>query len=361
MATNNPPTNGIPPISQTSPAVWEARRRKQYDDGVVYDTLIRGEDLGYIVRKHANPPDLIEHLIPGIGVFMIHGQPRAKKSLVVLELLMGMATGSSPFGIERLRVATQHTVLYVAADDDFGTVHARLSMLAAAKGLETYPNWLTMMRVRKFSLDDEYWVTKLIDDCKRIQVRCIVFDPFRRITAHADKGPGELNPTADVLRKIGLDTGAVIGLVHHDVRPGTRTAKRREDLPQLASGGGIFGLVDAPIHVRRVDENRVEVTPAEYKLSATPDRFRLRFDFTGPNGEPALIIRGETVKVRSADPLADRIVALLSEGSAPSGTWVAKRLAAGKHAVLDALDELRTAGVVRAEQYGSSVMWRLNK
>jgi AAA domain len=335
-------------------------RLKSLADGAIYDRLLTPSELKLVLEKHPPQPDLIAPLIPGRGVFMLHGQPRSRKSLVALELLMALALGVPPLGSSRFSVAGRIPVAYVSAEDDFAVVEKRLRLLARTHGIAEPPEWLYTMKVQKFSLDDEVWVNSFVHDCIRFGVRCIVFDPFRRMTACADSGPAELKPASDALRTIADKTKAVIGLIHHDVRPGTRAVRRREDLPQLASGGGIFGIADAPIHLRKLDPNRVEVTPAEYKLSATPDRFRVRMEFTDDLGREVLRLTDEAIKTRNADgPLGDRIMTLLARGTAPSGSYMARELRAGKGAINRELGRLLAEGRVVRRSYGTSYMWSL--
>lgn len=339
-----------------------AERLRQFDEGFIFDRAISGAELGLVVRNSPVRQPLVSPILPGVGTFMLHGQPRAGKSLLVLELLMSIAGGAPPFGCGRFHVPSPAPVLYVSGDDDLGVVHKRLQYLAFAHGLGRIPRWFYVIRPLAFCLDQVRWVDQLIRDCVEHKIRCVVLDPLRRFTAGADQGPAELKPFADALHRIRMETQAVIGLIHHDVRPGTRTVRRRQDLPQLASGGGIFSIVDAPLHVRKIDETRVEVTPAEYKLSATPDRFRVRLQFADEYGGDALRLVDETIKRRqSGSTLQERILKLLAEEPAPSASYIAKRLEAGKGAVLRALKELQGAGVLQKIPYGTAHMWRLAK
>lgn len=115
--------------------------------------------------------------------------------------------------------------------------------------------------------------------------------------------------------------------------------------------------MDAPIHVKKIDEFRSEVTPAEYKLAATPDRFRLRFSFP-TDTDPALSIATEHAKPRSTRrELRERVLHELALGPAPSGSHLATRLGARKGNVLEALEALRAEGKVVRTPYGKSFMW----
>jgi hypothetical protein len=63
------------------------------------------------------PPDIVPHLIPGMGITMIHGQPRDMKTLCRQEITRAASTGDAAFGLEQFRVAAP-VVTWVLTEED---------------------------------------------------------------------------------------------------------------------------------------------------------------------------------------------------------------------------------------------------
>src|SRR3954447_17636216 len=87
------------------------------------------------------------------------------------------------------------------------------------------------------------------------------------------------------------ETGSVVLVVHHDVKP---TAGKPDDRakPHRASGGGIFSIADAPIHAELIGPgSRVVLTPSHYKFSVPPDPFIVRLETDDPH-RPTPVLAG---------------------------------------------------------------------
>jgi RecA-family ATPase len=95
----------------------------------------------------------------------------------------------------------------------------------------------------------------------------VTFDPLRSLTAAADQAR-ELKPIVTFLRRLMRETGCAVLIVHHHTKPGEKPDQRRR--PQRASGGGIFSIADAPIHVETIDQNRRLLVPTAFKFCADP-------------------------------------------------------------------------------------------
>jgi hypothetical protein len=214
---------------------------------------------------------IFPELLPVGVVMLIHGEPRARKSLVAFELALSAATGTAPFGLARLAPAAPVGVLYVQEEDPRPLTRARLRALLA-KRCPFPPGTLHVAVRRGISLDDPGWVERLVADIKRLDVKLLVLDAARRLSARTDEGPSKVREVVAVLRRIVTTTGCSLIVVHHDVKPpqnGQDTRRRS----QRASGGDWFAGCECPVHVERVGARESLVFPEDFKFTADPAPF----------------------------------------------------------------------------------------
>jgi len=302
----------------------------------------------FMKRVASRPPPrmLVEGLVPEDAIMMFHGQPRAGKTLAVLELLLAMATGTPAFGLERLCPLGPMPVGYVGEEDSERRTWERLRLLLSGRGLNVPPLNLHLSVGHGVDLDDTGWQQHIIEMARKLGLRFLAFDPLRGLTARADQGPAELRPVAHFLRCFQRETGCAVGLVHHDTKPPPGKPDTRTR-PQRASGGGIFSIVDAPIHLERIDASRTMLVPSGYKFSEDPMPLTSTFRKDGP---PTTWIRldGEDTSELTAKSQADReaILAHLQANPWISTSAVAQAVKKGREKVTHALERLRDAGDV---------------
>jgi hypothetical protein len=200
---------------------------------------------------------------------MLHGQPRDGKSWTALEFALAVALGDYAFGVARLRAPAALPVLIIGDEDASAVVAHRLKLMLRGRGATIEPSNIYLLVGQGCDLDDRGWQTHLVDEIKRLGIRLVILDPLRSLTSAVDQGPRELQPFARFLRSLVRDTGCCVLSVHHDSKPQAGTADRRRRA-QRASGGAIFSIMDAPIHVERVD-GRSTLTPDGFKHCADPE------------------------------------------------------------------------------------------
>lgn len=281
-------------------------------------------------------------------IAMLHGQPRDGKSWLSLEIAVAVAVGPdvAAFGLDRYRVDTPRPVLLANGEDGPATVVDRVRALLSGHGLSDWPANLHIIG-RGLDLDDPTQQARIIAEAKRLGAALVILDPLRSLTACVDQGPADLRPFGGFLRRLVRETGAALLLVHHDVKPpanGPDTRRRA----QKASGGALFSIVDAPIHVERVDERRSLVAPDGFKFTADPAAFVV--ERTDVAGGVQLRADDMPASTNAADvTLQARIRAHLSEAGgagAGSGSAIAKALHVRKESAFDALDAMERAGIV---------------
>ncbi len=292
-------------------------------------------------------PMLIADLLPGDGITLVHGQPRTRKTLCIQAVLLALASGRAAFDCERFQVACARPVLYITQEDAVTRVRERFAALAAGLGLDCLPELLHVAAHSGFDFDDPAYQERLITETRSEGYALVGFDPLRSLTAVADQGPAELKPLAKYLRRFQHETKAAACIVHHDTKPPTN-GKDARARPQRASGGGIFSIADAPIHVDALDGRTSLIVPTAWKFGADPAPFVLRLESDGPEHPRCLRFNVQSVDARNAGDmlLHSKIVEYLCEREGCSGSAIAKGIHANKAQTLSALERLATLGRV---------------
>jgi len=272
--------------------VTELPRLDLSSSGLVVDYI---ETAAAFIAEDDPPLDfIIPELLPVGVIELIHGEPRARKSLAALELALAAATGTAAFGLPRFTPAEPVTVLYVQEEDPRPLTRPRLRALLQARCGEA-PDTLHVAVRRGVDLDDAIWVDRLITDLKRLGAKLLVLDAARRLSAKTDEGPGKVRELTRVLRLIVIASGVSIVIVHHDVKPPTNGQDQRRR-SQRASGGDWFAACECPVHVEKIGARESLVFPQDFKFTADPAPFTFTCDIT--NG---LITRLAGVDTTSED------------------------------------------------------------
>ncbi len=221
---------------------------------------------------------IFPELLPTSVIMLLHGEPRARKSLVAFELALAAATGTAPFGLARFNVTGPVDVLYIQEEDPRPLTRVRLRALIATRGAP--PATLHVAVRRGVNLDDPAWVARLVADVRRLNVKLLVLDAARRLSAKTDEGPAKVRELVAALRAIVTATGVCIVIVHHDVKPPQNGQDQRRR-SQRASGGDWFAACECPVHVERVSSHESLVFPEDYKFTSDPAPFTFTCETDG--------------------------------------------------------------------------------
>ncbi len=221
-----------------------------------------------------DPPQhvVFPELLPCGVVMLVHGEPRARKSLTAFELALSAATGTAPFGLTRFAPAGPVVVVYVMEEDPRPLTKVRARALVRDRCGDVEPDTLHVSVRRGVSLDDAAWVERLIADLVRLDAKLLVLDAARRLSALTDEGPAKVRELIGVLRRIVTRAGVTIVVVHHDVKP-SQTGQDQRRRSQRASGGDWFAGCECPMAVERIGERDSLVFPQDYKFAADPEPF----------------------------------------------------------------------------------------
>ncbi len=215
---------------------------------------------------------IIPEILPHGVIMLIHGEPRARKSLVAFELALAAATGSAAFGLTRFEPAEPVTVLYVQEEDPRSLTRPRLRPIVETRCGDCLPETLHVVVRRGVDLDDPIWVDRLITDLKRLGAKLLVLDAARRLSAKTDEGPAKVRELTKVLRLIVTAAGVSIAIVHHDVKPPPNGQDQRRR-SQRASGGDWFAASECPMHVEKIGKHESLVFPQDFKFGDDPAPF----------------------------------------------------------------------------------------
>ena len=281
------------------------------------------------------------------------GQPRDGKSWIAQGIALAATQGVDFCG----RFKTTPCPALVCGNEDTEAITAsRLKMLLAG---QEAPDSLRLFIGRGLWLDDADWQQKLLHEVDQLDIGLVILDPLRSLTAAVDQGPAQLQPLALFLRKLMRKTGCGILCVHHDTKPSTMPAPDDRRHAQRVSGGGLFSIIDSPIHVQHVDDEKSLCVPDGFKHTETPAPFLIERSIAG-NHAVLLVADAPT---RDGNDLAVReeIKVFLKDNSNSSGSAVARGINRQKDVVLKALKGLEKAQEVRSQQKGKSTIWWVSK
>jgi hypothetical protein len=219
-------------------------------------------------------------LLPCGVLMLLHGEPRARKSLAAFELALAAATGTAPFGLSRFRPPGPVGVTYIQEEDPRPLTRDRVRRLIQKRCGDVLPATLYVSVRRGVDLDDPAWVERIIRDLIDRDVRLLVLDAARRLSTKTDEGPAKVRELMAALRAIVTRAGVSVVIVHHDIKPPT-TGQDLRRRGQRASGGDWFAACECPVHIERVDGHDSLVYPQDYKFSADPAPFTFSCQMDG--------------------------------------------------------------------------------
>jgi hypothetical protein len=178
-----------------------------------HELLVEGAKVGA-----ASPPEidwLVEGVVPRGANGIIIGDPKAGKSLLMLDMLLGIATGIPWLGYRTRRVKCG----LVSREDYWGMTAQRIGALFRGSARPTdFEGWLwinTPKQSATFSLENENDVAQLIKELKMESVEFCCFDVFRRLHMQDENDNTAIQGMLNQLVRIQQEAGCAIGLVHH--------------------------------------------------------------------------------------------------------------------------------------------------
>jgi hypothetical protein len=294
----------------------------------------------------ADPPTMwvFPELLPEGVLMLMHGEPRARKSLAAFELALAAATGTAPFGLARFAPDGPVVVVYVQEEDSRALTRPRMRGMVNTR-CTTIPDTLHVAVRTGINLDDPAWAERLTGDCKRLGAKLIVLDAARRLSSKTDEGPSKTRELVAVLRSIVTATGAAVVVVHHDVKPAANGQDQRRR-SQRASGGDWFAACECPVHVEKIGSTDSLVYPEDYKHGPDPRPFTFACELT--DGVITKLVGQDTTTEQAETAGASGKLLAWLKANGPASKSAMKKAGLGWEAVEMHLSALLKAGKVDA-------------
>ncbi len=266
---------------------------------------------------------LVDGLIPSFdegAAGYIFGPPKARKSLLLAELALSIATGTPAMG--RFEVRRSGRVVGFFAEDPKSETSRRMHRLARGKRVAFPADRVKLLDVSSLAVDNPATQQSLAATLRAIPDLAFVWlDPMVRLHTVNDNRAEELGPIHSFLRTLSKSLpGVVLTLAHHTGHSGT--ARGSTDY-------GAFG--DFNLYLEKPDATTTRVRTLEFRGCPPGESFSYQVeDLAGEDG-PAmrLMVDGrdpeQVEKVKEAD-VATTMHALRDAHPGISGAEVRDRL-----------------------------------
>jgi hypothetical protein len=169
---------------------------------------------------HAALADAVEYLVEGVipkgANGIITGWPKAGKSLVLVDLLLALATGTPWLGFQ----VPRRVKCALISREDYPQLTARriLELWRGGERRMDINQWLwvnSRLKSSTFFLEDDAAVAKLIAELRAAQIEFAAFDVFRTLHMQDENDNTEMQRMLNQLNRIQAEAGCAIALVHH--------------------------------------------------------------------------------------------------------------------------------------------------
>jgi RecA-family ATPase len=291
-------------------------------------------------------------LIPGLlmhgSANILGGSTKIGKSFVALDICTAVASGTPWAGC--FEVPAKAPVTLFAAEDPDAVVDLRLRALAQARGFALAELPLEVI-VEPVRLPEG--IDRVAANLQRSRPGLLLFDPLIRLHRADENSAAEMSVILDGLRSVAREFRTAVLLIHH-----TRKAPAGSSGTALRGSSDLAAFGDSNLYLRQLSDNGTLELKIEHRAAARPPPVRIQLRTEEAGGHPTarfeVLTRGE-----SADPLADKILAVLAAASGPvSSSTLRERLGVRNQTITRVLQDLLAQGrVVRPDRNG----WLLSR
>jgi hypothetical protein len=245
-------------------------------------------------------------LVGAAGI--LGGAPKTGKSFFALELAIAVASGQPALG--RFAVAAPGPVLLLAAEDPPAVVVQRLAALATARdaALATLP--VAVIVEAGLRLPDG--LDRLAATVAQQQARLLILDPLIRVHRADENSAAEMAVILDGVRALARATDCAVLLVHHTRKaPAGGTAGHA-----LRGSSDLHAFGDTNLYLRRLASDGPLELRIEHRAAPSPPPLRMHLR-TDEVAEPPRARFVSDDAGPAADPLGDRLLALVRAAPAP--------------------------------------------
>lgn len=250
-----------------------AAQLRAHCDGFL--AVVEGTRLGQAVRAIDAPQPVaiqwaVEDVWPAGEIGLLVGDGGSFKSTVAVHIAGAMAGGYRVF--DRFQT-TQGPALIVSAEDPADVVLMRLQAFVQGHGWDARAvlEGVHIIADPEASLGDARWQQHIAREAARVGAAFVVLDPLADLLDGDENSNSELRPIVKYLRRLGRETGAAIGVVHH-------AGKASADKRTLDRVRGASALASAARTILFFDYNADGVGVEHLKMSRAPklEKFMLQ-------------------------------------------------------------------------------------
>lgn len=303
------------------------------------DWLIDAADL--LAQPDPGPtPWLVQDLIVDQAIVAAVGRWKTTKSYALLDLCISIATGRPAFG--RLAIPNPGPVVFVNEESGKTALWRRLDALCRGRAIdpEELRGCLHLAANARVRLDDLEWHKDVLDACKTIRPRLICFDPLARMKSATRKEneQSDMAVLIDFVRHLRDETEAAVLFVHHTGHAGEH----------MRGASDLETAWETRLAWKREGQSPQVTIESEHREAEAGDpiRYRIAWD------HDTRTMRFELLENNALPPLADRIVAYLTDHPKSKADDVAKGLQVRASDVRRTLDELATASRIEKGESG---------
>ena len=236
-----------PAFEQGRRLLEEAGQRRRPHTG---PQVLTGKAL--LERDFPPRPQVIPGLVP-LGVTILAGQPKAKKSFLALQLVLALAHGGLALG--HIPVTPAGT-LAVFLEDPFPEVKARIRQFQQDGGLPETA--LFAEAWRRLDEGGELWLERIL--AQHPEIRLVILDPFIRVRggrARQDNGNAYEHDYADLepLSRLATAYETAILIIHH-----TGKVKQDDPFDCISGSRGMQGMPDSLMVLEALDDQLSRAT-----------------------------------------------------------------------------------------------------
>lgn len=192
---------------------------------------------------------LVDGLWCRAAVGIIGGAPKCHKSWLGLDLAVSVASGTPCLGTFDV-LETGPALLYMA-EDDAGTVRARVEGLCRHRGLDLDALDVHLITAPSLRLDretDRRGLSRLVAD---LAPRLLLLDPFVRLHRLDENDAGHISGMLAYLREMQREHDLAVVVVHHTRKNGAAGAAGQN----LRGSGDFHAWVDSSLYLRKKREH----------------------------------------------------------------------------------------------------------
>ena len=252
---------------------------------------------------------LIDQLWAAQAVGVVGGTPKSCKTWLALELAVAVASGIDAF--DRFPVPDPGPVLIYAAEDAPARVRERLLAISTARNISLAKLDVHLITTPALRLDSPSDRARLAATIEQLNPRLLLLDPLVRLHRCDENSSAEMASLLGELRTLQRRFQLAICVVHH-LR---KNASHAQQGQALRGSGDLHAWGDSNLYLRRRNHHlRLFI---EHRAAAAPDPIDLELA-DRPAPHLRLLHPDTTPDLKAADNLAQRILALLANASAPT-------------------------------------------